>query len=120
MSSLPACLRACCIVIAWHAAAAAADDDDALDDDSDDNDDNCEFVCWSVLTACYFVFSFPGMEQGFGFVTFASSADAEQAREKMNGSVVEGRKIEVHVCDSTRLIDWLIAWLIDWRVDCIQ
>lgn len=34
--------------------------------------------------------------QGFGFVTFASSADAEQAREKMNGSVVEGRKIEVH------------------------
>ena len=113
MSSLPACLRACCIVIAWHAAAAAAGDD-ALDDDSDDNDDNCEFVCWSVLTACYFVFSFPGMEQGFGFVTFASSADAEQAREKMNGSVVEGRKIEVHVCDSTRLIAWLIAWLIDW------
>ena len=50
----------------------------------------------SMLTACFFVFSFPGMEQGFGFVTFANSADAEQAREKMNGSVVEGRKIEVH------------------------
>jgi len=44
------------------------------------------------------VFSFSRHEQGFGFVTFASSADAEQAREKMNGSVVEGRKIEVHVC----------------------
>jgi len=52
-----------------------------------------------MLTACFFVFSFSRHEQGFGFVTFASSADAEQAREKMNGSVVEGRKIEVHVCD---------------------
>jgi len=38
--------------------------------------------------------------QGFGFVTFASSAEAEEARERMNGSVVEGRKIEVHVCDT--------------------
>jgi len=36
--------------------------------------------------------------QGFGFVTFANSTDAERAREKMNGAVVEGRKIEVHVC----------------------
>jgi hypothetical protein len=33
--------------------------------------------------------------QGFGFVTFASSADADRAREKLNGTVVEGRKIEV-------------------------
>jgi len=32
--------------------------------------------------------------QGFGFVTFANSADAEQAREKMSGTVVDGRKIE--------------------------
>jgi len=53
-----------------------------------------------------FVFSFfPGMEQGFGFVTFATSADAEQAREKMNGNVVEGRKIEVHVRDLFGLSD---------------
>jgi RNA recognition motif-containing protein len=44
----------------------------------------------------FFVF-FHGMLQGFGFVTFANSADAEQAREKMNGTIVEGRKIEVHV-----------------------
>ena len=49
----------------------------------------------SVLTACFCVF-ISRHAQGFGFVTFASSADAEQAREKMNGSVVEGRKIEVH------------------------
>jgi len=33
--------------------------------------------------------------QGFGFVTFASSANAESARLAMNGAVVEGRKIEV-------------------------
>ncbi|KAF4523444.1 hypothetical protein B566_EDAN010377 [Ephemera danica] len=32
--------------------------------------------------------------KGFGFVTFASSADAERAREKLHGTVVEGRKIE--------------------------
>lgn len=33
--------------------------------------------------------------QGFGFVTFANSADADQARERLHGTVVEGRKIEV-------------------------
>lgn len=33
--------------------------------------------------------------QGFGFVTFESSADAERAREKLHGTLVEGRKIEV-------------------------
>lgn len=35
--------------------------------------------------------------QGFGFVTFENSADADRAREKLHGTVVEGRKIEVHV-----------------------
>ncbi|KAM7134489.1 LOW QUALITY PROTEIN: RNA binding protein fox-1 homolog 1-like [Macrochelys suwanniensis] len=34
--------------------------------------------------------------KGFGFVTFDSSQDAEQAREKLNSTVVEGRKIEVN------------------------
>jgi RNA binding protein fox-1 len=34
--------------------------------------------------------------KGFGFVTFANSADAERAREKMTGTIVEGRKIEVN------------------------
>ncbi|KAJ8318098.1 hypothetical protein KUTeg_003189 [Tegillarca granosa] len=34
--------------------------------------------------------------KGFGFVTFENSADADRAREKLNGTVVEGRKIEVN------------------------
>ncbi|GAA6065014.1 RNA binding protein fox-1 homolog 1 isoform X1 [Tachysurus ichikawai] len=34
--------------------------------------------------------------KGFGFVTFESSADADRAREKLHGTVVEGRKIEVN------------------------
>jgi RNA recognition motif-containing protein len=33
--------------------------------------------------------------QGFGFVTFANSGDANQAREHLHANVVEGRKIEV-------------------------
>lgn len=33
--------------------------------------------------------------QGFGFVTFENSADAEKARERLHGTIVEGRKIEV-------------------------
>ncbi|KAL2298826.1 hypothetical protein Nmel_014432 [Mimus melanotis] len=32
--------------------------------------------------------------KGFGFVTFENSADADRAREKLHGTVVEGRKIE--------------------------
>ncbi|XP_030591610.1 RNA binding protein fox-1 homolog 2-like isoform X2 [Archocentrus centrarchus] len=34
--------------------------------------------------------------KGFGFVTFENSADAEKAREKLHGTLVEGRKIEVN------------------------
>ncbi|XP_041942038.1 RNA binding protein fox-1 homolog 3-like isoform X1 [Alosa sapidissima] len=34
--------------------------------------------------------------KGFGFVTFEMSADADRAREKLNGTIVEGRKIEVN------------------------
>uniref|UniRef100_A0A3P9PBT8 RNA binding protein fox-1 homolog 2 n=1 Tax=Poecilia reticulata TaxID=8081 RepID=A0A3P9PBT8_POERE len=34
--------------------------------------------------------------KGFGFVTFESSSDAERAREKLHGTLVEGRKIEVN------------------------
>lgn len=37
----------------------------------------------------------PFCMQGFGFVTFANSSDAERARERLHGTVVEGRKIEV-------------------------
>lgn len=43
----------------------------------------------------FFLFFFCLGMQGFGFVTFASSADADRAREKLHGTVVEGRKIEV-------------------------
>ncbi|GAA6106280.1 RNA binding protein fox-1 homolog 3 isoform X1, partial [Tachysurus ichikawai] len=32
--------------------------------------------------------------KGFGFVTFETSTDADRAREKLNGTIVEGRKIE--------------------------
>ncbi|XP_061829870.1 RNA binding protein fox-1 homolog 2-like isoform X2 [Nerophis lumbriciformis] len=34
--------------------------------------------------------------KGFGFVTFDTSAEAERAREKLHGTLVEGRKIEVN------------------------
>ncbi|KAI5621727.1 RNA binding protein fox-1-like 3 isoform X1, partial [Silurus asotus] len=34
--------------------------------------------------------------KGFGFVTFEMSTDADRAREKLNGTIVEGRKIEVN------------------------
>ncbi|RXM33834.1 Casein kinase I isoform delta [Acipenser ruthenus] len=34
--------------------------------------------------------------KGFGFVTFETSVDADHAREKLNGTIVEGRKIEVN------------------------
>lgn len=34
--------------------------------------------------------------KGFGFVTFESSTEADRAREKLNGTIVEGRKIEVN------------------------
>lgn len=39
--------------------------------------------------------------KGFGFVTFENSADADRAREKLHGTVVEGRKIEVHVFNNS-------------------
>jgi len=34
--------------------------------------------------------------KGFGFVTFANSSDADRAREHLQATVVEGRKIEVN------------------------
>uniref|UniRef100_A0A8D8RSL4 RNA binding protein fox-1 homolog 1 n=2 Tax=Cacopsylla melanoneura TaxID=428564 RepID=A0A8D8RSL4_9HEMI len=34
--------------------------------------------------------------KGFGFVTFANSSDADSARDRLHGTVVEGRKIEVN------------------------
>ncbi|XP_019342110.1 RNA binding protein fox-1 homolog 1-like isoform X2 [Alligator mississippiensis] len=46
-----------------------------------------------------FRFRDPDLRQmfgGFGFVTFDSSQDADRAREKLNSTIVEGRKIEVN------------------------
>ncbi|KAK2855303.1 hypothetical protein Q7C36_007172 [Tachysurus vachellii] len=34
--------------------------------------------------------------KGFGFVTFENASEADRAREKLNGTIVEGRKIEVN------------------------
>lgn len=34
--------------------------------------------------------------KGFGFVTFASCKEAEEAKQQLNGTLVEGRKIEVN------------------------
>ncbi|KAF5403258.1 RNA binding protein fox-1 [Paragonimus heterotremus] len=34
--------------------------------------------------------------KGFGFVTFATNEEADRARENLNGTVVEGRKIEIN------------------------
>ncbi|KAL7874641.1 hypothetical protein SRHO_G00056110 [Serrasalmus rhombeus] len=34
--------------------------------------------------------------KGFGFVTFENAVEADRAREKLNGTIVEGRKIEVN------------------------
>uniref|UniRef100_UPI00398F34A4 RNA binding protein fox-1 homolog 3-like isoform X1 n=1 Tax=Pristiophorus japonicus TaxID=55135 RepID=UPI00398F34A4 len=34
--------------------------------------------------------------KGFGFVTFENTVDADRARDKLNGTIVEGRKIEVN------------------------
>lgn len=51
----------------------------------------------SLLSLSPSFFHFPRLLclQGFGFVTFETSADAERAREKLHGTLVEGRKIEV-------------------------
>lgn len=64
--------------------------------------------------------------QGFGFVTFASSADADRAREKLHGTVVEGRKIEVcmtnkHLPKKTKKnkkkqYEYLFIWFTDWSI----
>ncbi|NXQ73523.1 RFOX3 protein, partial [Quiscalus mexicanus] len=46
--------------------------------------------------------------KGFGFVTFETSTDADRAREKLNGTIVEGRKIEGHVPARLREQGWAV------------
>jgi len=57
-------------------------------------DGKCDCLLLPHCVIISYLFSELFAVQGFGFVTFANSADAEQAREKMSGTVVEGRKIE--------------------------
>lgn len=54
----------------------------------------------------------PSCMQGFGFVTFENSADADRAREKLHGTVVEGRKIEVHVFSNSISSLYLFFWFL--------
>lgn len=56
--------------------------------------------------------------QGFGFVTFENSADADRAREKLHGTVVEGRKIEVHVF-SNSISSLYLFFLVSFSVSCL-
>lgn len=37
-----------------------------------------------------------GRSRGFGFVTYANAADADRAREEMDGADLDGRKINVN------------------------
>ena len=37
-----------------------------------------------------------GRSKGFGFVTFANEADAQKAKDEMDGKEVEGRKVIVN------------------------
>ncbi|XP_073245372.1 RNA binding protein fox-1 homolog 1-like isoform X1 [Porites lutea] len=53
------------------------------------------FGQFGSLADCEIIYNERG-SKGFGFVTFVSSADAMKAREKLNGTVVDGRKIEVN------------------------
>lgn len=48
-----------------------------------------------LFSSCLLSVSVLLCSQGFGFVTFETSSDADRAREKLNGTIVEGRKIEV-------------------------
>lgn len=50
---------------------------------------------YGTITDVEIIFNERG-SKGFGFVTFESATDAERARESMNGSLVEGRKIEIN------------------------
>lgn len=56
---------------------------------------NCSFKLdefGRLYSSCLFL---SVVVQGFGFVTFETGEDAEKARERLHGTIVEGRKIEV-------------------------
>ena len=43
-----------------------------------------------------------GRSRGFGFITFEDAADAETAIEKMNGTDLDGRTLNVNVAQDKR------------------
>ncbi|KAJ8389143.1 hypothetical protein AAFF_G00123490 [Aldrovandia affinis] len=56
--------------------------------------------------------------KGFGFVTFETSEDAERAREKLNGTIVEGRKIEVNNATARIMTNKKVSnpYTSDWKL----
>jgi len=50
-----------------------------------------------VVSATVVTDRMTGQSRGFGFVEFTSTADAERAVEAMNGSMLNGRSINVNV-----------------------
>ncbi|XP_055338788.1 RNA binding protein fox-1 homolog 2-like isoform X2 [Paramacrobiotus metropolitanus] len=53
------------------------------------------FEPFGTVTQVEIIFNDRG-SKGFGFVTFQSASDADRAKDHLNGSVVDGRKIEVN------------------------
>jgi RNA recognition motif-containing protein len=58
----------------------------------------------SLIVYPIYLFSYGLFSQGFGFVTMVHAADAMKARDNLNGTVIDGRKIEVMHADIFRII----------------
>ena len=60
----------------------------------------CVRVC--DKTDCSVLSSLTCSVQGFGFVTLATSEDADRARQHLHTRIIDGRKIEVQLYGSVR------------------
>ncbi|XP_032242789.1 RNA binding protein fox-1 homolog 2 isoform X2 [Nematostella vectensis] len=60
-----------------------------------DNDLRQMFGSFGVIADVEIIYNERG-SKGFGFVTFNTAAEANKAREKLNGTIVDGRKVEVN------------------------
>ncbi len=60
------------------------------------------FIIRDKLTGKYSKFSFIGKSRGFGFVTFRTQEEADNAVEKMNGVQNEGRALRVNNAEEKR------------------
>ena len=56
---------------------------------------NFVFQKYGTVTDVEIIFNERG-SKGFGFVTFEDKGEAEQAKQELNGSIIEGRKVEVN------------------------